>query len=210
MNAYDTLSQVRENAVRPFRFEDLPDGKEPKRFGPLYPALPSVEKWRRLARKRQLSAGETSAYGAAVGAAVRLLQRQELCGSASGEIDLKCTIFNAKKHRGKLTAALHAAANADRRALADADPDSQKTSDHTLDGHSKRQAYEAGVAARRARVEAEAAAMAAKAAEASPKALAGPSRVILDWSAETEAARLERVRAAFGRPLSNFHWADAV
>lgn len=200
MNAYDTLSQVRENAVRPFRFEDLPDGKEPASWGKLYPALPSVEKWRKLARTRELTRAETCAYGAAVGAAIRLLQRQELGVTTRTEIDLRSTAFNAKKHRAKLTNALHAGASADRRALADADPDSKKTSDHTLDGLSKRQAYEAGVAARQARVEAEAAAMAAKAAEASPKALAAPSRAILDWSAETEAARLERIRAAFGRP----------
>lgn len=52
---------------------------------PLYPALgPSVEKWRRLDRKRPLTKEETKAYGAAVLAAIRRLQRQEALRGLSG------------------------------------------------------------------------------------------------------------------------------
>jgi hypothetical protein len=125
-------------AAKPFRFEDLNGAPEPESWGPVYPALPSVDKWRKLARKQELTGDETRAYGAAVHAAIRLLQRQELGVTGKAEVDLRCTAFDARKHRGKLTAALHAQANADRRAWA--------TSQAIAE------AYEAAMKAKRARL----------------------------------------------------------
>ena len=68
MNAYD-------NHAKPFRFEDLNGRPEPGRWGPCYPktASASVEKWRMVARGRELSADEKRAYGRAVGDWIRSL-----------------------------------------------------------------------------------------------------------------------------------------
>jgi hypothetical protein len=86
-----------EAAAKPFRFEDLDGKPEPKSWGPLYPTLPGVEKWRKIDRKRPLSPQETREYGAAVGAAIRALQRRELCGDTRQEVDLRCTVRNTTK-----------------------------------------------------------------------------------------------------------------
>jgi hypothetical protein len=77
-------------AKRPFRFEDLNGAPEPKSWGPVYPHLAGVEKWRKLERKRELTDAETRAYGAAVGEAIRRLNRPP----RSGPISLKCTVQN--------------------------------------------------------------------------------------------------------------------
>ena len=111
-------------AARPFRFEDLNGRPEPEKWGPVYPALPSVEKWRKLNRARDLSDDEIRSYGAAVGAAIRALNtpspRQGLnikSRCASGQAGTFCP----KKHRASQIAALHAGANADRRRPTDAE-----------------------------------------------------------------------------------------
>ena len=50
---------------RPFRFEDLYGAPDPKigsngdSWGPLYPNLSGVDKWRKLNRKRDLTDDET-------------------------------------------------------------------------------------------------------------------------------------------------------
>ncbi len=75
---------------RPFRFEDLNGAPEPKEWGPLYPNLPSVEKWRRLNRKRELTTEETRSYGAAVGEAIRKLNRP----SKYADVPMRCTVQN--------------------------------------------------------------------------------------------------------------------
>jgi hypothetical protein len=89
--------QSDQAAARPFRFEDLNGKPEPKSWGPLYPTLPGVEKWRKIDRKRPLTPQETRDYGAAVGAAIRALQRRELCGDTRIEVDLRCTVRNTTK-----------------------------------------------------------------------------------------------------------------
>jgi hypothetical protein len=137
----------------PFRFEDLPvdtNGRriEPEKWGPVYPALPSLDKWRKLAGKRELTADETRAYGAAVHAAIGALNAvsprqglnpRSMCASGqSGD-------FSAAKHRAKLRAELEAAANADRRALA-------AGTIKTLDGFKPEEAYAAAMEAKRARL----------------------------------------------------------
>lgn len=50
----------------------------PKQFGPKYPKLEGLEKFRRASRVRELTRDEKRAYGDAVGAAIRKLQRTEL------------------------------------------------------------------------------------------------------------------------------------
>jgi hypothetical protein len=75
---------------RPFRFEDLNGEPEPKSWGPVYPNLAGLEKWRRLNRKRDLTAEETRAYGQSVGAAIRALNAPK----GSKPISLKCTVQN--------------------------------------------------------------------------------------------------------------------
>jgi hypothetical protein len=78
--------------AKPFRFEDLNGKPEPASWGPVYPktASASVEKWRKLERKRELTADETRAYGASVGEWIRKLNRPP----RSGPISLKCTVQN--------------------------------------------------------------------------------------------------------------------
>jgi len=77
----------------PFRFEALEGNCEPKEWGKPYPQLgAAVEKYRKLARGRALTADETRAHGQAVG--VAMLQRRELCGDARLEIDLRSTCVN--------------------------------------------------------------------------------------------------------------------
>ena len=92
-------------AAKPFRFEDLNGQPEPKTWGPVYPTLPGVEKWRKLERKRELTPAETREYGASVGAAIRALQYRELCGARPGPIDLRCTARGIKYGPGEEEAA---------------------------------------------------------------------------------------------------------
>lgn len=84
------LAEAQAAQARPFRFEDLNGRPEPESWGPRYPNLASVEKWRRLNRKRDLTDAETRAYGAAVGEAIRRLNRPP----KSAPISLKCTVQN--------------------------------------------------------------------------------------------------------------------
>jgi len=80
----------------PFRFEDLCGRPEPEKWGPTYPNLPIVEKWRKLERKRELTDTETHKYGVSVGEAIRALQRRE-AGIARTETDLRCTAIGKKQ-----------------------------------------------------------------------------------------------------------------
>ena len=72
-------AKARENAARPFRFEDLDGAPEPTQWGPVYPktASPAVQKYRKLAHARPLTGDETHAHGHAVGEWIRVLQRRE-------------------------------------------------------------------------------------------------------------------------------------
>lgn len=144
-----TIAEAELEAAKPFRFEDLNGEPEPEAWGKRYPALPSVDKWRKLANKRELTAEETRAYGASVGAAIRLLQRQELIGSTTGKISLACTAFNAKKHRATLAAAFHAGCAADKRAWAFGGAKSLSVGSN---GQTIEEAYEAAMAAKAKRL----------------------------------------------------------
>ena len=75
---------------RPFRFEDLNGRPEPKEWGPVYPKMASLDKWRRLNRKRDLTDQETRDYGRAVGDAIRALNKPP----GSKPISLKCNVQN--------------------------------------------------------------------------------------------------------------------
>lgn len=63
------------DTAKPFRFEDLNGEPEPASWGPVYPktASAAVEKWRMVARGRELSSDEKRAYGQAVGEWIRNL-----------------------------------------------------------------------------------------------------------------------------------------
>ena len=93
--AWETMQAERERRenearTRPFRFEDLNGKPEPASWGPVYPNLAGLEKWRKLERKRELTDEETRAYGRAVGEAIRRLNRP----AKSGPINLRCTVQN--------------------------------------------------------------------------------------------------------------------
>lgn len=120
--AYEQLQanlRAREEAatVRPFRFEDLNGKPEPESWGPCYPktASAAVEKWRRLARVRELTTDEKREYGAAVGTWIRGLNNP-----AQKRWRVPATDLHYHKHftcesiRGKLRAKFAAAANAER------------------------------------------------------------------------------------------------
>jgi hypothetical protein len=110
--------------VRPFRFEDLNGAPDPAAWGPAYPktASQAVEKWRAIARGRELTAGEASLYGQAVHAWINSLNAPKRAPNtlstrsncASGQ----ATEYSAAKHRASLRAAFHAQAAADRLAWA--------------------------------------------------------------------------------------------
>lgn len=89
--------EAREARVRPFRFEDLEGKPEPASWGPFYPKTlgAGVEKWRKLDKKRELTKDETRQWGAAVGEAIRKLNRPAKCGP----ISLHCTVVNTSKGR---------------------------------------------------------------------------------------------------------------
>lgn len=80
--------------------------------GPCYPELASVEKWRRLERTRELTPDETRAYGAAVGAAFRKLNKT---AKPYAPISMKSTAITTAKIRAAQLAALHASVEQDRR-----------------------------------------------------------------------------------------------
>ena len=82
-----SLDQFRQ---RPFRFEDLNGEPEPKEWGPVYPRMACLDKWRRLSRKRDLTDQETRDYGRAVGDAIRALNKPP----GSRPISLKCNVQN--------------------------------------------------------------------------------------------------------------------
>lgn len=88
-------------------------------FGPVYPALPSVAKFRRMANGRDLTKEEGKAYGRAVMQGILDLQKRELqrefkshaCPSASGSwaTDGKTLIKAVRKqHQDQLEAAVRA------------------------------------------------------------------------------------------------------
>jgi hypothetical protein len=86
---------------RPFSFADLEGKPEPESWGPLYPKTlgADVEKWRKLDKKRDLSDDEKRAWGAAVGAAIRKLNRP----SRYADVPIGCTVQNTcLDSKGKL------------------------------------------------------------------------------------------------------------
>lgn len=110
--------------ARPFRFEDLDGKPEPAHWGPAYPktASQAVEKWRAIARGRELTADESAAYGQAVHAWIRTLNAPkktagtlpETSNCASGQ----ALEFDAAKYRATLRAKFAAQAASDRLAWA--------------------------------------------------------------------------------------------
>jgi hypothetical protein len=108
----DKVPGAKPEEPRPFRFEDLEGKPEPKEWGPIYPALPGLDKWRKLDRSRELTDSETCAYGVAVGAAIRALNKP----AGHRPLSLASTEFNAAKHRAKIRAEFAATAERDNRA----------------------------------------------------------------------------------------------
>ena len=116
-------------------------------FGPLYPELPAVKKYRRAAKQglASLSSAERRAYGEAVEKAILAKQRSELqrelptrnCHCASG------TNHNSGK-------AIHTAMNAKLRAALLACPSQER---RARPDHVWHQMYAAAMAEKRARVE---------------------------------------------------------
>jgi hypothetical protein len=110
--------------ARPFRFEDLNGKPEPAHWGPVYPktASASVEKWRKIALGRELTADETRAYGQAVGAWIRSRNAPKKAPgtlpSTSNCASGQALEFSAAKHRAAIAARLHAQAGRDRLAWA--------------------------------------------------------------------------------------------
>lgn len=98
-----------------------------QRCGPRYPALPSVEKWRRLNRGRDLTPEETREYGRAVLAAIHALNHAGLQRSA---VSLRCTVWTAKGAAARNRAQLETAANADRHRRTDKDIVAQFKEEH--------------------------------------------------------------------------------
>jgi hypothetical protein len=113
-----------EARAKPFRFEDLNGKPEPASWGPVYPktASAAVEKWRRVARERELTSEETREYGQAVHAWINALNAPK---RAEGTVSTRSNCasgqandYSAAKHRASLRAAFHAQAAADRLAWA--------------------------------------------------------------------------------------------
>ena len=71
---------------------------DPRR-GPVYPALPGVEKWRRLNWGRDLTPYETREYGRAVLAAIHALNH---AGLQRVKVDLRCTAWKPNPAVAKL------------------------------------------------------------------------------------------------------------
>jgi hypothetical protein len=142
------------DTAKPFRFEDLNGKPEPASWGPVYPktASASVEKWRMLARGRELSSDEKRAYGQAVGAWIRALNAPkrapntlgETTNAPSGQTGEFCSV----KHRAKIRAAFAAQAGRDRLEWA-------LGKSKNCQGLTIKQAYALAMKAKRARLEAQ-------------------------------------------------------
>lgn len=84
LQRWEVLAKVRGVAVAGTFAEAVLKALEPvskpkaEDGNPVYPALPSVNKFRKLANKRDLTAEETKAYGRSVLEGIRQLQRQEI------------------------------------------------------------------------------------------------------------------------------------
>lgn len=137
--------------VRPFRFEDLNGRPEPASWGPCYPktASASVEKWRAIARVRELTAGETALYGQAVHAWIRALNNPAAKRRAIPESDLHYCYSSAKR-RGQIKAAFTAAAAADRRQWCEGEAKGFAVGERNL---TIAQVYARAMAEKRARLE---------------------------------------------------------
>jgi hypothetical protein len=116
-------TKARARGHGPFRFEDLNGEPEPEKWGPVYNlSSASLEKWRKIACGRELTADEASAYGQAVHAAVRAANAPKKAPNtlptssncASGQ----ATTFSAAKHRAKLIGELRSAVARERLAWA--------------------------------------------------------------------------------------------
>ena len=112
------------DTAKPFRFEDLNGKPEPAHWGPAYPktASASVEKWRQVARGRELSSEEARAYGQAVHAWIQSLNAPKRAAgtlpSTSNCASGQAGDFDAAKYRASLRAKFHAQAASDRLAWA--------------------------------------------------------------------------------------------
>ena len=108
------------DTARPFRFEDLNGKPEPAHWGPTYPktASAAVEKWRQVARGRELSSEEARAYGQAVRAWIRALNNPGAKRHAIPESDLHYR-FSGAKHAAAIRARFAAQAATDRRQWAE-------------------------------------------------------------------------------------------
>jgi hypothetical protein len=164
----------RASRAKPFRFEDLEGKPEPESWGPIYNLTnASLEKWRKIARGRELTAEEASAYGQAVHAAVRAAnaprKAPNTLPTSSNCASGQATTFSAAKHRAKLIGELRSAAARDRLAWA------------TSEGI--REAYARAMAEKRNR----------------ESAIAAAEAVRIGGLEALEAARIAR---AFGRPLA--------
>jgi hypothetical protein len=151
------MSALFETA-RPFRFEDLNGKPEPESWGPCYPktASAAVEKWRRLARVRELTPQEKREHGQAVGAWIRALNNPAAKRHEIPASDLHYPrLFTCEKLRGQIRAAFAAQANADKREWASGKLES-KSVGHS--GLTLRQAYALAMDEKRARLALEAAA----------------------------------------------------
>ena len=111
-------------------------------FGPVYPALPSVAKFRKQAATHGHDEFFRDAYGAAVHAAIRTLQRQELMRAGINRAEHKCNCASGTNHNDG--AAILKAVAAQNRAAACRHTDTR--TDKQI-----RDAYEAAMAAKRAR-----------------------------------------------------------
>lgn len=84
LDRWTVIAKVREVAVAGSFAEavlkalEAPAKPRAEAGNPVYPALRGVDKFRKLANKRELSADETKAYGRAVLEGIRQMQRQEL------------------------------------------------------------------------------------------------------------------------------------
>jgi hypothetical protein len=129
------------DTAKPFRFEDLNGKPEPASWGPVYPktASASVEKWRMVARGRELSADEKRAYGQAVGEWIRALNSIKPAPRVSLE-------YKMPDYAAQARARFAAAANVDKRNWA-----LGKANYH---GDTIAKAYARAMKAKRARLEA--------------------------------------------------------
>ena len=154
MNYFAKLEAERlEAQARPFRFEDLEGKPEPEKWGPCYPktASAAVEKWRRLARVRELTADEKRQHGADVGTWIRGLNNPAAKRWRVPESDLHYPkYFTCESLRGKIRAAFAAQAGADRRDWASGQA---KSKSHGHYGLTIAQAYARAMAEKRARLE---------------------------------------------------------